>query len=138
MNNMLRILTRDSFEPFGTILEWDFEHSESSFQVLVREAEAPGWQIAISKPSAGPVTVLGLHPDTRESFEPLSGCALLLVAEKDSPEKVTAFVLNKPVCLFKDVWHATMALTKETLLKITENSEVSSQQYALSQPIRLD
>ena len=69
------------------------------------------------------------HPFSKESFEPLKGITVLLVAEHETPEEYQAFVLDKPVCLKKGIWHQVLALTPEAQVKITENLEVASEFY---------
>lgn len=75
------------------------------------------------------------HPTSLESFEPLSGLTVLVVAEHDKPDEYEAFILDKPVCLYKGVWHQVLALTDEAQVKIAENLDVSSKFYDLEKPI---
>ena len=70
-----------------------------------------------------------------ETFEPLAGVTVLLVAEHETPEEYRAFVLDKPVCLKKGVWHQVLSLTPEASVKITENKDVYSEFYDLSQEV---
>ena len=52
-------------------------------------------------------------------FEPLHGLTVLLVAEHETPDAWRAFILDKPVCLKKGVWHQTLSLTDEATVKIS-------------------
>ena len=74
-------------------------------------------------------------PYSKESFEPLKGISVLLVAEHEKPEDYHAFLLDKPICLKKGVWHQVLSLTAEAEVKITENLEVSSEFYSPEKPI---
>ena len=74
------------------------------------------------------------HPTSKESFEPLHGITVLLVAEHETPENCHAFILDKPVVLKKGIWHQTLALTPEAQVKITENIEVESVFYTYDKP----
>jgi ureidoglycolate hydrolase len=80
---------------------------------------------------------LGRHPNTRESFEPLAGIAAIVVAEYGRPGEPAAFLLDRPVCLHKGVWHATAALSESALIKITENHIVQSESYTLPLPLSI-
>lgn len=77
------------------------------------------------------------HPTSMETFEPLSGVTVLLVAEHVTPEDYKAFVLDKPVCLKKGVWHQVLSLTPVAEVKITENKDVYSDYYDLPKEIRV-
>ena len=77
------------------------------------------------------------HPTSMETFEPLSGVTVLLVAEHETPENYKAFVLDKPVCLKKGVWHQVLSLTPSAEVKITENKDVYSEFYDLPEEIQV-
>ena len=82
-----------------------------------------------SKYSSKEIKEVENHPTSKESFEPLKGITVLLVAEHENPENYRVFVLDKPVVLKKGIWHQVMALTPEAQVKITENLEVPSEFY---------
>lgn len=130
----LRNLKEQSFAPYGNIIRIEYSEGDT-FQVVVTEPEASGWQIAISRKTRKPITHLGLHPNSRESFEPLTGVGVIIVALLEQPEAYEAFLLDKPVCLYKNVWHATISLTEFAQFKITENTSVDSIDYELKHPI---
>ncbi len=132
---MLRNLSASAFAAYGQLIEADPGNADA-FQVIVRETEAEGWQIALSKKTRGPITELGRHQNTRESIEPLSGVMVLLVAETNHPDQIDVFLLDRPVCLFKNIWHATTSLSETALVKITENCTVES--HSLKLPFSLD
>jgi ureidoglycolate hydrolase len=127
-------LSVDAFAPYGDIIAHNGEE-EPAFQVVIDEPEPTGWRIAVNKVTARAVTSLGCHPNTRESFEPLSGVAVIVVAEQESPDRPVAFLLDCPVCLHKGIWHASLALSEFALLKITENHTVQSESYPLPLPL---
>lgn len=74
------------------------------------------------------------HP---KSFEPLHGLTVLVVATHENPEEYEAFILDKPVCLKKGIWHQVLALTEEAQVKIVENLEVQSEFYDLEKAIHV-
>lgn len=127
-------LTAAAFQPYGTVIEYDESRAES-FQVLVEEPDTIGWRIALSHVSRGEIKKLGLHPNTRESFEPVSGISVIFVAKKETPQELAVFLLDQPVCLHKNIWHTTSTLSPHSLIKITENNHVESMEYVLDSPL---
>ncbi|MCZ8512164.1 hypothetical protein O9H85_06930 [Paenibacillus filicis] len=127
---ILKNLTAESFKPYGDIIAFD-ENLQDRFQVIVNEPQTEGWRIAISRLTRGKINKLGLHPNTRESFEPLKGISVMLVAREETPQQLELFLLDRPVCIHRNIWHATAALSAEAYLKITENSFVQSREYEL-------
>ena len=130
-------INRNNFQSFGMLLE--FEGDETNFEILVKE-EKP-WRLAVFRVWDRGTRVLECHPDSYESFEPLKGIGILLTAKPESPEDYHAFLLDKPVCLKKGVWHQLIALTEEVQVKITENLEVGTSFYELAsiiQPVLTD
>lgn len=120
-------ITREAFEPFGTVLEFP-EGFEGNFRIIDTEEEKP-WRVAVFRYSNKEIKKIENHPSSKESFEPLKGLTVLLVAEHNTPEDYRAFILDKPVCLKKGIWHQTLSLTPEAEVKITENLEVESVFY---------
>jgi ureidoglycolate hydrolase len=133
MSRPLRTITRESFEPYGTIIERD-SAGPTGFQVILSETEAVGWRIAVNEITNRTVEKFARHPGSRESFEPLAGVALLYLAV-DDPEQAEVFLLDRPVCLHKNVWHATSCLSESATVKITENLRVDSEEHPLARPI---
>lgn len=119
----IRKITPESFADFGTVLDF----SGSAGWEIVVEEDSPGWRIALLEYGARPVTRLERHPASRESFEPVRGTGILLTAVPDHPEQIEAFLLDRPVCLFRGVWHQVVALGERAMIKITENREVASE-----------
>ena len=121
-SKQIKNITAESFEKYGVILDFtpDFE---GSFEILVREPEKP-WRMAVYRPTDRVCSFLENHPDSLESFEPQRGVSLLIVAVNDSPNDYEVFVLDKPVCLYKSIWHNSIALTDDVLIRVNENLEV--------------
>ena len=131
----LENINHECFKPFGTILEFTPDVT-TGFHVFVREEKSP-WRLALLRFDRHCVERIENHPESMESFEPLEGASVLLVAENESPENLRAFLLDKPVCLFKGVWHDVLALSSEAKVKITENLEVTSEYHNLKKPVRV-
>ena len=128
-------ITRENFAPFGTVIEFspDFD---GIYEILETEEEKP-WILAVFRYTNKTIQRIENHPTSMETFEPLSGVTVLLVAEHETPEKYKAFVLDKPVCLKKGVWHQVLSLTPSAEVKITENKDVYSEFYDLPEEIQV-
>ncbi|MCI6868595.1 MAG: ureidoglycolate lyase [Lachnospiraceae bacterium] len=128
-------ITRENFAPFGTVIEFspDFD---GIYEILETEDEKP-WILAVFRYTNKTIQRIENHPTSMETFEPLSGVTVLLVAEHETPEKYKAFVLDKPVCLKKGVWHQVLSLTPSAEVKITENKDVYSEFYDLPEEIQV-
>lgn len=123
MNRPIRVLTPEAFAPYGRVLELPPD-APDGFHVLLDQPDAPGWAFAITQVTRRYIDVLGAHPNTKETFEPFQGVALIAVARPDQPDTFEVFLLDRPVCVNEDVWHANCALSAVALLKTTENTQV--------------
>lgn len=132
MRGILNI-TRETFEPFGKVIGFT-ETCKEQFEIVVEEKQEP-WRVAMYRYPSGPITRLENHPTSMETFEPVSGVTLLVVGVHESPKDYQVFLLDRPVCLYKGIWHQVIALTPEASVKITENLEVNSEFYELEQPL---
>lgn len=128
-------ITKESFEQYGTIVEFPDSCNED-FYIVDTEEKAP-WRVAVFRYRNKGIKVIENHPTSKESFEPLEGITILLVAKNENPEDYRVFVLDKPVCLKKGVWHQVLSLTPSAKVKITENLEVESEFYEFSKEIRI-
>ena len=129
---LLESVTADRFKAYGTVLEFPEDNYEN-FYIADTETEHP-WRVAVFRYTSKAIKVIENHPTSKETFEPLHGITVLLVAEHETPEDYRAFILDKPVCLKKGVWHQVLALTPEAQVKITENLEVPSEFYEYEEP----
>ncbi len=132
---LLEYITKEAFTPFGTVLEFP-EGSGDGFWVVETEEKEP-WRIGLFRYSNRQIRRLECHPYSKESFEPYKGITVLLVAEHHAPEDCHAFILDKPVCLKKGIWHQVLSLTEKAEVKITENLEVTSEFYDYEEPVEV-
>lgn len=132
---MVRIetITAETFEKFGSVIEFP-QGNQDDFYIVETEEMQP-WRLAVFRYTNKGIQRIECHPTSKESFEPLSGTTLLLAAEQETPEDYRVFLLDKPVCLKKNIWHQVLALSQEAQVKITENSEVESRFYDLPDQI---
>ncbi|HEX2927738.1 MAG TPA: ureidoglycolate lyase [Ruminiclostridium sp.] len=117
-------ITRESFIKYGVVIELTPD-SKDGWEIVSKEANV-GWRIAVMEFARKSTSILEKHPVSMESFEPVKGTALLIVAENSEPENFKVFLLDKPVCLNKGVWHQVISLSQVSCVKITENLEVDT------------
>ena len=131
----LQYVQRETFLPYGEVL--DFQAGiEETFCIITTEEKEP-WRLAVFRYTNKEIQRMECHPTSRESFEPLHGLTVLVVATHENPEEYEAFILDKPVCLKKGIWHQVLALTEEAQVKIVENLEVQSEFYDLEKAIHV-
>lgn len=128
----LESVTKEAFAPFGTVLEFPEGYTDT-FYIVDTDEENP-WRVAVFRYTNKEIQRIENHPTSKESFEPLTGITVLLVAEHETPEDYHTFILDKPVCLKKGIWHQVLSLTPEASVKITENLEVESVFYDYETP----
>jgi Ureidoglycolate hydrolase len=131
----IKNITSKNFKDFGTIIEFPEGNTEEF--IIVEKEESNPWRLAVFRYQKKEISTIECHPTSKESFEPLSGVTVLVVANNDNPAGYEAFLLDKPVCLKKGVWHQVLALSAEAQVKITENLEVESEFYELDKPIKV-
>ena len=131
----LKSIHKADFERFGKVLEFS-DSCREPFEIVITEEKEP-WRLAVFRYANKTVKQMECHPTSLESFEPLSGVTVLIVAEHENPEKYETFLLDKPVCLYKGIWHQVIALTDEAQVKIAENLEVNSQFHEFEKEIEI-
>lgn len=117
-----------NFRKYGWVIEYPDKSSKDKkknlFRIVIREKEQLGWRIAYLVVRDKAIKKLEQHPQSLESFEPVSGKSILYVSNCNDPKEIKSFLLDKPVILKKGVWHGVVTLDKETEIKITENAQV--------------
>ena len=135
MFKKIKNITKESFEKYGYVISYDANKTER-FQILLSEKNSVGWRMAVSKIIGKSISKISKHPDSMESFEPLDGVTLICVALPESPEEYEVFLLDKPVCLNQNIYHATLCLSDYSIVKITENLNVGTEEYKLSKEMQ--
>lgn len=123
----IKNITFETFGKYGKILDFT-PGFEGKFEIIVREPDQP-WRLAVLTVKNRASAFLENHPQSMESFEPVRGTTLLLVAENHCPDDLEVFLLDKPVCLYKGIWHAVVALSDDILIRISENLDVISEYH---------
>lgn len=122
-------ITSENFSKYGVVIDLTLR-SADGWEILVKVEQA-GWRIAVLEFSRKSVKTLECHPSSRESFEPMSGTALLILAPNENPGDYEAYLLDRPVCLNEGIWHQIISFSEISKVKITENLEVESEYYEL-------
>ncbi len=125
---VIKKINSGNFKKFGWVIEYPDKglenKKENLFRIVLKENKPQGWRIAYLVARDRAINRLERHPESFESFEPVSGKSLLYVASLKDTKKIECFLLDKPVILNKGIWHGVITLEKETEIKITENSRV--------------
>lgn len=132
----IKTLSKKNFKNYGLILEP--VDKKRIFTVLCGDKGSHGWRIGYVMLGPEKVTSLEAHPDSDETFEPVFGISILLVAEKNKPNRIEAFLLDKGVLVKKGVWHSLRVLSEKAGIKVTENYEVESVFHKLKKPIDIN
>lgn len=133
---MLKIntLSKSSFKKYGKVME--LAPDKKRFHVLFGESGKTGWRVGYSRVRPEPLRQLEMHPDSLETFEPVKGTCLIIVAQEKTPQKMEAFLLDKPVCINKKTWHEVCVISETCELKLVENYVIEgTKYYRLKKPI---
>jgi ureidoglycolate hydrolase len=139
----IKPLDAASFAPYGTLLEIAkpdenaAAEGRNEFKVVDESDNADGWRLAVQIVRGRELRQIGHHPNTKETFEPVAGVAVICVAELETPDQLEAFVLDRPVVVNANVWHGLIALSREAIVKIAENRHVTGVNQLLDRPLRV-
>lgn len=135
-------LTFKNFEQYGKILDFEsdgdqykIEGGQSEWNVVFDYDKPVGWRIGIYKGRDHEITKLECHPSLWETFEPVSGIGILLVAPHEQPESLEAFLLDRPVVAKPKIWHWILALSDIAKVKVTEDHIVDKEYHHLKRPL---
>jgi len=133
----VKVLTPKNFKKYGRILIPTSEESKGKENqpvnyLVLEKAVSKGWVMAYYSLSKRFTDIMENHPNTKETFEPISGVSILTVACGQTPESPEAFLLDKPVVLNEDVWHDVLALSENATMRINENTEVQAVRQKLT------
>lgn len=129
-------ITKDRFGKYGTIIDFTGKEGNPPFEVIITHETDP-WRIAMLRVEEREFTFLEKHPSSLETFEPVEGLCLLLVSLTTNKSDYEIFLLDRPVCLHKGIWHGIVSLSDVSKVKITENLEVATEFYNLDQPMQI-
>lgn len=130
---MIKNLSHEAFSPYGTLLTYT-DKKDDGWEIRV-EAQSEGWRIALLEFTRKTAKRLEYHPASKETFEPISGVTLLIVALPHSPNDQEVFLLDQPICLEPGIWHEVITLSDLSYVKITENLHVDCVYHMLDKEI---
>ena len=120
-------ITSFNFRKFGWVIDLPDRNKKPKninlFRIVVRQS-GPGWRIAYLVVRDAFISKLEQHPDSLESFEPVSGRGLIYLTRKKDSRSIECFFLDRPVILKKGIWHGVLKTGGDFDVKITENSKV--------------
>jgi ureidoglycolate hydrolase len=139
----VRALDAKGFAPYGKVLEIAepdqamAAEGRNEFKVVDESENGDGWRLAVQIVRGRELVQVGHHPSSKETFEPVSGVAVICVAPFEEPERLEAFVLDQPVVVNAKVWHGLVALSREAVVKISENRVMTGTNQKLAKPLRV-
>lgn len=129
-------LSAAKFRPYGRLIYYPNQHNKGKkrnlWRIILSDPSVKGWRIAYLVLRDKRIHRLGQHPNSHESFEPVKGKALMFVAKRKDEEAIECFLLDRPIILYKGIWHNVITLGTECEIKITENADVKSLDWKLS------
>lgn len=131
-------ITHESIKPYGCIIDSKCVKDDGKgnrFGILLKE-KSSGWRIGYLIVRDKAIKRVEYH-DTRETFEPVSGRCVIALASHKSPEKLTIFLLDKPIVLKKGIWHDVAAVSARAEIKIVENIDVDGEYHYLKTPLKV-
>jgi ureidoglycolate hydrolase len=139
----IKALTTKNFGKYGRIL-FPTEEENKTIQdhsvayIVLEKAVSKGWLMSHYSVSKRFTDIMENHPNTKETFEPLCGASIIILAHGPTPENPEAFLLDKPVVLYEGVWHDVLALSENATMRINENTEVQSVRQKLPYTIKAE
>lgn len=139
----LKTIDAASIAAYGTVLEIAEPDparaaaGTNQFQVIDASTNGDGWRLAILIVRERVLREIQHHPNTKESFEPVSGLAAICLAPYEHPDRIEAFALDRPIVLKSHIWHGLVALTAQAVIKIAENYQVTGVNQPLPRPLAL-
>lgn len=131
---------RHNFRPFGKIIHYPNVESRGSrrnlWRIVHTEPAKVGWRVAWLVLRDQTIGRMGMHPTSDETFEPVSGRALLFVSREKKLSGIRCFTLDKPLIVRKGIWHNVLTLTPETAIKICENAIVTQKSWTFGFRVR--
>ncbi len=129
----LKSITGKSFQDYGYVIE---RTEDTNFQIIASDSENP-WRLALYRFTNKEAAELESHTYSMESFEPFEGVSVIVVAKPETPDEYEAFLLDRPVVLYKATWHQVITLGEETTVKITENYDVPTEKHQLKNALKV-
>ncbi|MGE0267374.1 MAG: hypothetical protein AB7S78_02810 [Candidatus Omnitrophota bacterium] len=122
-------ITTKTFRPYGRVIEYPDKNKKGPvrnlWRIVHRAPNRNGWRAAYLVLRDRSIGRLECHPASDETFEPVSGTALIFVSLTKDLNRMECFTLDRPVVVFKGIWHGLVTVSPETEIKITENLNIT-------------
>ncbi len=142
MSENIKNLSPATFKDYGSLIEYPDVQAKGKnrnlWKVLYRSDDDVGWRIAYLVLRDKSIGRLECHPDTDETFEPIKGKAVIFVSRTREICTLQAFWLDRPIIVFRGIWHGIVTVARETHIKICENKNVSSSITRLPRRVSLE
>lgn len=123
-------LTHIAIKPYGRIIDSRCAKTMSDgngWGILLR-VRSRGWRIAYLILRARSMGRLECH-DSHETFEPVSGKAVIALAKYGQPADIKLFFLDRAIVIKPFIWHSIFTFSEETHIKIVENIKVRTKYH---------
>jgi len=126
---------KTNFKKYGKIIEYPRKELKGTTRNLWRIVhdipQRTGWRVAYLVLRDKSIGRMECHPASDETFEPVKGCALIFLAKDQDFNAIECFELDKPIVLYKGIWHGLISVSPEAEIKIIENHAVSCNYWRL-------
>ncbi len=135
-------ITRQSFKKYGVVIEYPNSDKKGKtrnlWRIVHRSASQKGWRIAYLILRDKSLGCLQCHSNTDETFEPIRGKAVLFLSDHKDFNYIEAFWLDKPIVVYKGIWHGVISVNEEVHMKIFENNQFVTESFPLNFRLNLD
>lgn len=126
---------KTNFRKYGKIIEYPRKElkgiTRNLWRIVHDVPQSAGWRVAYLVLRDKSIGRLECHPASDETFEPVKGRALIFLAKDQKLNTIECFTLDKPIILYKGIWHGLISMTPATEIKIIENHTVSCHYWKL-------
>lgn len=131
----VKIPTSKTFRHYGKIIEYPQQKKNARgmvrnlWKIIHTELGPVGWRVAYLVLRDKSIGRMECHPNSDETFEPVRGRFLMFISKTRELKDIQVFEIDKPVIVFKGIWHGVVAIGAEAEIKITENADVACQYW---------
>ncbi|MBP9853552.1 MAG: hypothetical protein KBD53_01645 [Candidatus Omnitrophica bacterium] len=133
MNVKPQSITAKTFRSYGKLIEYPDQNKKGTvrnlWRIIHRAPNKNGWRVAYLILRDRSIGRLECHPTSDETFEPIKNSALFFVSKTKNIDDIECFILDRPIILYKGIWHGLITQGNEAEIKITENLNISSRYW---------
>ena len=136
----IELLEEENFRSFGEIISLSeknqfISYPDGSVFHVLAQSKSEGWRFAALKLRTRNIKELQVHRTTTETLVPVKGSTILCVNFNPTIEGIRSFILDRPVLIYKNIWHNILTLSEESIIEITENKEVDCEEVELEKEL---